>query len=70
MCNLYSITTNQAASLPLKIIVCGVGETLESLFSAHLSTYRYFHTIKLDRLDEKGCRAIMIKGLEALDLRL
>jgi uncharacterized protein len=31
--------------LPLKIIMCGVGETLESLFAAHLSTYPYFHTI-------------------------
>jgi uncharacterized protein len=54
--------------LPLKIIMCGVGETLESLFSAHLSTYRYFHTIKLERLDEKACRAIIIKALQALDI--
>lgn len=54
--------------LPLKIIMCGVGETLESLFAAHLSTYRYFHTIKLDRLDQKACRAIIIKALRALDV--
>lgn len=54
--------------LPLKIIMCGVGETLESLFAAHLSTYRYFHTIKLDRLDDKACRAIIVKALNALDV--
>jgi Cdc6-like AAA superfamily ATPase len=54
--------------LPLKIIICGVGETLESLFAAHLSTYRYFHTIKLDRLDGEACRAILIKAMRALDV--
>jgi energy-coupling factor transporter ATP-binding protein EcfA2 len=54
--------------LPLKIIMCGVGETLENLFSAHLSTYRYFDTIKLDRLDGSACRAILIKAMEALDV--
>lgn len=54
--------------LPLKIIMCGVGETLEDLFAAHLSTYRYFHTIKLDRLDGKACRAILVKAMQALDV--
>jgi hypothetical protein len=56
--------------LPLKLIICGVGETLESLFSAHLSTYRYFHTIKLDRLDLESCYAIIQKAAEALDVTL
>ena len=51
---------------PLKIIMCGVGETLEQLFAAHLSTYRYFHTIKLDRLDLTSCGAILIKAMELL----
>jgi hypothetical protein len=45
-------------NLPLKIIICGIGETLESLFAAHMSTYRYFHTIKLDRLDLNSCGRI------------
>ena len=54
--------------LPMKIIICGVGETLESLFAAHLSTYRYFHTIKLDRLDGEACRAILITAMRALNV--
>ena len=53
---------------PMKIIMCGVGETLEHLFAAHLSTYRYFHTIKLDRLDLESCAAILIKAMNALDV--
>jgi hypothetical protein len=57
-------------NLPLKVIICGVGETLESLFSAHLSTYRYFHTIKLDRLELDNCYAIIQKAAEALDVAL
>ena len=56
--------------LQLKLIICGVGETLESLFSAHLSTYRYFHSIKLDRLDLNSCYAIIQKAAEALDVTL
>lgn len=56
--------------LPLKIIICGIGETLESLFAAHLSTYRYFHTIKLDRLDLGSCGLIVLKALEALDVKI
>src|SRR5581483_1271580 len=57
-------------NLPLKIIMCGIGETLESLFAAHLSTYRYFHTIKLDRLDLGSCGLIVLKALEALDVKI
>ena len=54
--------------LSLKIIVCGVGETLEHLFAAHLSTYRYFHTVKLDRLPLSACAEIIVKAMEALDV--
>ncbi|MDA9431448.1 ATP-binding protein [Bradyrhizobium sp. CCBAU 51627] len=57
-------------NLPLKIIMCGIGETLESLFAAHMSTYRYFHTIKLDRLDLSSCGLIVLKALDALDVKI
>lgn len=36
--------------IPLKLIFCGIGESIDELFRAHSSTYRYFHTVKLDRL--------------------
>jgi hypothetical protein len=56
--------------VPLKLIICGIGETLESLFAAHLSTYRYFHTIKLDRLDVSSCGLIILKAIDALDISI
>lgn len=36
--------------VPISIIFCGIGSSLDDLFSSHLSTHRYFHTAKLDRL--------------------
>ena len=56
--------------LPLKLIMCGVGETLESLFAAHLSTYRYFHTIKVDRLRPEPLRAIIFKACATLGVSM
>ena len=56
--------------LPLKLIMCGVGETLESLFAAHLSTYRYFHTIKVDRLKPEPLRAIIFKACATLGVSM
>jgi hypothetical protein len=37
--------------IPLRMIFCGIGESIDKFFGAHESTYRYFHTVKLDRLD-------------------
>ena len=34
----------------IKLIFCGIGESVDQLFSAHQSAPRYFHTVKLDRL--------------------
>lgn len=36
--------------LTLSIIFCGIGASLDDLFSSHLSAHRYFHTTKLERL--------------------
>jgi len=54
-------------NLPLKIILWVVGETLESLFRAHLPLPIIFHTIKLDRLD-LARRTNLLKSLETLSL--
>lgn len=37
--------------IPIRIIFCGIGESLEDLFRAHESAHRYFHTVRLDRLE-------------------
>lgn len=34
----------------IKLIFCGIGESIDQLFAAHESAPRYFHTVKLDRL--------------------
>jgi hypothetical protein len=36
--------------IPVAIIFCGIGASLDDLFTAHQSAHRYFHTVPLERL--------------------
>ncbi len=36
--------------IPLRLIFCGIGESIDKFFGAHASTYRYFYTVALERL--------------------
>jgi hypothetical protein len=36
--------------VPIKFIVCGIGDSLDEMIGSHLSTGRYLMPIELDRL--------------------
>ncbi len=57
-----------AQNISTKFIFCGIGETLEEFFGTHGSVFRYFHTIKLDRLDFEPRFEIITTAAEPLDV--
>ena len=44
--------------VPIKLIFCGIAESLDQLFRAHESTHRYFHAERLERLSLGNCMEI------------
>lgn len=59
--NMFANFVKQLADkrTPISMIFCGVGSSLDDLFSAHLSAHRYFHPIGLDRLPYEARREII-----------
>jgi hypothetical protein len=51
-----------------KLIFCGIGESVDEFFGAHESTYRYFHTVKLDRLAWEPRFQIIQTAADALNI--
>ena len=54
--------------MPIRLIFCGIGESIESFFAAHESAYRQFHTVKLDRLDWEPRFEIIMSAAAALGI--
>ena len=57
-------------SVPLKLIFCGVGSSLDELLDSHHSCYRYLTTIALERLSFDGRLEIIDKALGAFHLSM
>lgn len=55
-------------NVPIKLIFCGIGESIDSFFAAHESAYRQFHTVKLDRLDWEPRYEIILSAAQALGI--
>lgn len=56
--------------VPLRLIFCGIGESIDKFFAAHESTYRYFHTVALDRLGWEPRFEIVRAAADALGFRV
>lgn len=56
--------------IPLRLIFCGIGESIDNFFGAHESTYRYFHTVKLERLDWEPRFDIVQTAADALGINV
>jgi hypothetical protein len=54
--------------LPIKLIFVGIGETIDSFFSAHASAYRQFHAVKLERLEWEPRFEIIMSAAGALGI--
>lgn len=59
-----------AETIDLKLIFCGVADTIDSLIDAHLSTPRYFHPVSLDRLDYDSRNLITVSAAHHLGISL
>lgn len=55
-------------NLGVKLIFCGIGESIDSFFAAHESAYRQFHTVKLDRLAWEPRFEIIVAAAAALNV--
>lgn len=56
--------------IPIKLIFCGIGDSLDELFQAHDSTYRYFHVVKVDRLGFEPRCEIITSAAKALGITI
>ncbi|KAF0098701.1 MAG: DNA-binding protein [Rhodospirillaceae bacterium] len=54
--------------IPLRLVFCGIGDSIEKFFGAHESTYRYFYTVKLERLAWEPRYEIVQTATEALEI--
>jgi hypothetical protein len=54
--------------LPIRLIFCGIGDSIDSFFSAHASAYRQFHALKLNRLDWEPRFDIITTAAQALGI--
>jgi len=54
----------------INLIFCGIGESLDQLFNAHMSTHRYFHTVELPRLPYDPRIEIIDVAAEAMGVRV
>ncbi len=57
-------------SIPLKLIFCGVGSSLDELLDSHHSCYRYLTTVSLERLSFEGRLEIIESALNAFNLSM
>ena len=57
-------------SVPIKLIFCGVGSSLEELLGSHQSCYRYLKVVTLERLDISGRLEIIDTAMSAFGLSL
>jgi Cdc6-like AAA superfamily ATPase len=55
-------------SIGLNFIFCGIGESLDDLFNAHMSTHRYFHTVELKRLPYEPRLEIIDNAADAMGI--
>lgn len=54
--------------VPVAIIFCGIGDSLDDLFTAHPSAHRYFHTVLLERLPWEPRLEIVDNAAAALSI--
>jgi Cdc6-like AAA superfamily ATPase len=54
----------------IRFIFCGIGDSIDSLFSAHASAHRYFHPVKLDRLGWEPRLEIIDVAAASLGVRI
>lgn len=57
-------------SIGLSFIFCGIGDSLDELFSAHMSTHRYFHTVELKRLPYEPRLEIIDNATDSMDISI
>lgn len=70
--NMFANLVKQVADkrTRINIIFCGVGGSLDDLFSAHLSAHRYFHPIGLERLPYDARREIIEQAAKHLGITI
>lgn len=54
----------------IRFFFCGIADSLDDFFSAHESTYRYFHTVQLDRLEITPRLEIIDNAAHALSIHV
>lgn len=55
-------------NLNIRFFFCGIADSVDNFFGAHESTYRYFHTVKLERLEFSPRIEIIDTAAKALDI--
>lgn len=56
--------------LNIRFIFCGIGDSIDTLLKSHQSVYRYFHTVKLDRLDYEPRYEIIMTAAQTLKIEV
>ena len=56
--------------VPVAIVFCAIGASLDELFSAHPSAHRYFHAVSLERLAWDPRLEIIDNAAEALGIEI
>ena len=57
-------------AVPIQILFCGVGQSVDELFEAHNSSVRYLYTVPVERLDYDARWAIIDNSAKALGVRV
>src|SRR5262249_31045348 len=57
-------------NINLRLIYCGIGDSIDDLLRAHESVYRYFHPVKLDRLDFDPRLEIIATASDAIGIEV
>jgi hypothetical protein len=56
--------------IPVRLIFCGIADTIEKLFSHHASLFRQVHCEMVDRLSLQACLEIMEDASNALKIEM
>jgi hypothetical protein len=54
----------------IRYFFCGIADSIDKFFGSHESTYRYFHTVKLDRLEFSPRLDIIHSAAKALGIEV
>ena len=56
--------------VPISLIFCGIGESLDNLFSSHLSAHRHFHPVSVERLSWEARLEIIDNAADHLGIEV